>query len=213
MKDFPVFTTEHGAAGLVLREIPYQGTAYITVRDTLQPKELLQDCVEFCTMAGAKRIYATGHRYLERYPLYTSVLQMSRLRCGLPETDAKLCPVTEDTLEQWRKLYNKRMANVPNSATMTLADAQKHIKRGAGWFVYREEQLLGIGIAAGGTVESVIAARPGAGEAVLLAMCSTLKEEQITLEVASTNLPALRLYERLGFKKTAELSRWFVVMD
>ena len=30
MKDLQVFTTEHGVASLILKEIPYQGTAYIS---------------------------------------------------------------------------------------------------------------------------------------------------------------------------------------
>ena len=42
-------------------------------------------------------------------------------------------------------------------------------------------------------------------------MMSLLEEEQITLEVASTNERAIHLYEKLGFVKTAELSRWYQV--
>ena len=50
MKDFPVFTTEHGVASLVLKEIPYQGAAYITLRDSLEPELLLEDCLQFCRL-------------------------------------------------------------------------------------------------------------------------------------------------------------------
>ena len=35
---------------------------------------------------------------------------------------------------------------------------------------------------------------------------------QITLEVASTNERAIRLYERLGFVKTREINRWYRVL-
>ena len=42
MKDFPVFTTEYGVASLILKEIPYQGTAYITLQDSLEPEKLLE---------------------------------------------------------------------------------------------------------------------------------------------------------------------------
>ena len=78
MRDFPVFTTEHGAASLVLREIPYKSIAYITLQDTKQPEDLLQECVDFCRIAGARKIYATGHEFLEQYPLYTAVWKMRR---------------------------------------------------------------------------------------------------------------------------------------
>ena len=80
MRDFPVFTTEHGVASLVFHEIPYKGIAYITLQDTLQPDKLLQDCVEFAVAAGAEKIYAKGHPYLESYPLHTAIWKMRRLR-------------------------------------------------------------------------------------------------------------------------------------
>jgi len=37
--------------------------------------------------------------------------------------------------------------------------------------------------------------------------------ETVRLTVAATNERALRLYERLGFIKTAELSRWYRVLE
>ena len=213
MRDIPVFTTEHGAAGLVLREIPYRGIAYITLHDTCEPKELLQECVDFCKMAGAERIYATGHSFLEAFELHTALWRMGRTLADLPQTDAKICPVTEQTLNFWQELYNEKMRSVPNSAYMTKADAQKHQKQGTGYYIYREDTLLGIGITSGETVETVIAVKPGAGADVLLALCGTLCSEQVFLEVASTNLPAIRLYEKLEFQRIAELSRWYVVAE
>ena len=35
MKDFPVFTTQYGVASLIMKEIPYQKTAYVIIRDSL----------------------------------------------------------------------------------------------------------------------------------------------------------------------------------
>ena len=84
MRDFPVFTTENGVGSVVLREVPYKGEAYITIQDTQCPQAFLADCVAFCRMAGAERIYATGHKSLEAHPLYTSVLLMQRSKEGLP---------------------------------------------------------------------------------------------------------------------------------
>jgi len=160
-------------------------------------------------MAGAEQIYATGHEILTNYPFHTSVLQMSRPRQGLADGDVHLVSVTEDTLEQWRSIYNERMKHVPNSAFMSKSDGQTYITEGTSWFVYREDVLLGIGIAADDTIKSVIAVLPGAGESVLCALCSKLKGERIRLEVASTNKPAMGLYTRLDFEKVAELSKWY----
>lgn len=211
MQDIPVFTTENGVASIGLREIPYKETAYITLRDSRLPEALLRDCVGFCRATGAMKIYAKGHEILEQYPLHTAIWQMGRLREGLPESDAALFPLTEETASLWRSLYNEKMLPVPNGATMTRTDIAALVKRGAGYFVHRGDTLLGIGIAAGDTIESLISAIPGAGQEVLLTLCGVLTGERVMLEVASANFPAVRLYQRLGFLKTAELSRWYDV--
>lgn len=211
MRDFPIFTTENGVASIVLREVPYKGVAYITLRDTQQPVALLKECVDFCKMAGAEKIFATGHSILERYPFHTAVLKMQQMRENLPQGDALLFPVTDKTAVHWRTLYNKKTKDVPNASSMTHQDMEKLLKRGAGYFVHKDSQLLGIGIAQGDTVETVIALKPGTGQTVMLALCSSLFSEQVVLEVASTNAPALKLYDRLGFVQTQELSRWYDV--
>lgn len=211
MRDIPVFTTSNGAASLRLREVPYKGVAFITLQDTLNPAELLQECIDFCKVVGASRIYATGHDFLMNYPLYTAVWQMRRTREGLRQTDAALFPVTEKTVEKWRTIYNERMADVPNASIMTRDDGEKLLKTGNGYFIHRNGELLGIGSALGDAVETVIAVKPEAGEDVLLALCSALFSDSIVLEVASANIPAVKLYNRLGFVKTAERSRWYTV--
>ena len=211
MRDFPVFTTENGVASLVLREIPYQGAAYITVQDTQSPRELLAECVDFCEMAGAAKIYATGHKYLEGYPVYTSVVKMQRPREGLVETDAALFPVTEKTVEDWRSLYNDRMQAVSNASTMTREDGKQLLAKGGGYFIHKDGELLGIGIAREDKIEAIAALKQGAGETVLLSLCSALFSENVVLEVASNNVHAIRLYERLGFLKTQELRTWYDV--
>jgi ribosomal protein S18 acetylase RimI-like enzyme len=61
-------------------------------------------------------------------------------------------------------------------------------------------------------IESIIAVKPGAGRDVMLALCSSLSSERVVLEVASTNEKAIRLYEKLGFLKNAEISRWYDVL-
>ena len=120
-------------------------------------------------------------------------------------------PVTEDTLEKWREIYNNAMADVPNAAFMDRQDAIAMLTKGDGYFVHKNGSLLGIGKASGGTVEAIVSLCPGAGQDVLLALTHVLFCEDITLEVSSENARAIRLYDRLGFIKTAELSRWYVV--
>ncbi len=212
MRDFPIFTTENGVGSITLKEVPYKGIAYIKIQSTQQPEAFLKDCVDFCKMTGAEKIYATGHEMLEKYLMHTAVLQMSVLRENLPDTNVALFPVTEKTVDEWQRIYNKKMFPIPNSSTMTRLDMKTLIQQGGGYFVHQGEELLGIGIARGDTVESVIATKPGAGREVILALCSSLHSERVVLEVASTNARALRLYENLGFIRVAELSRWYDVL-
>lgn len=211
MKDIPVFTTQYGVASLVLREIPYTKRAYIRLQDTRQPAEFLKECVSFCTMCGAEQIFATGNSYLESYPRWARIVKMSRSAEGLPQTDAALFPVLPETLEQWRSLYNTRMHDVPNAAFMSEQDGQEMLKKGDGYFVHREGNLLGIGRASEDKIDAVIAAQKGMGQDVLLTLCGLITGDTVNLEVAEENLPAVRLYERLGFLMTGELSCWHLI--
>ena len=212
MQDLPMFTTEHGVASLVLREIPYKATAYITIQDTQQPRELLTDCIEFCKAVGAEKIYAKGHEFLQEYPLHTAVLQMRCPKANLQKTDCIAKPVTDETIEKWRSIYNEKMLPIPNASTMTRDDGEKLVKRGVGYFIYRDDSLLGIGIAHDDTIEAIAAVKQGAGTDVMLALCDLLPSNQVILEVASANLPARKLYQKLGFLEISEISRWYDVL-
>lgn len=212
MRDIPVFTTQYGVASLFLREIPYRGRAYIKLQSSQEPEKLLEECAAFCRACGAERIEASGHAFLERYPLVTALFLM---RCGvdrLGKTDAALFPVTEKTLGRWLEIYNERMAEVPNASYMDSADGREMLKKGDGYFIHRDGKLLGIGRASGDTVDAVISVVPGMGETVMLALVSLLTEDTVRLLVASENTRALRLYERMGFVKAQEISRWYRIL-
>lgn len=211
MKDIPLFTTEHGAATLVLREIPYRQVAYITLHDTLEPALLLEECVGFCKACGAEKIVAKGHAYLERFPFEAAILQMACPRSAIGQTDALAIAVAPDTLSAWRKIYNEKMAAVPHASYMTETDGKELLAKADGYFVYRGDRLLGIGKASDGIIHTLAAATPGAGEAVTKALASTLTEDIIQLTVASTNGKALRLYKRLGFQEVETISVWYRV--
>lgn len=212
MKDIPVFDTEFGVASLFLREIPYRRRAHIKIQSSLEPEKLLAECIAFCRMCGAEWIDAAGHDYLEQYPLITALLAMQCPRGSIPETDACLFPVTEQTVARWLEIYNERMAHIPNAAYMDSADGRELLKTGDGYFVHRNGELLGIGKAAGDFIDTVISVKPGAGETVVQALSSLLTGETVRLMVAGANEKAVRLYERMGFVKTKELVRWYRVL-
>lgn len=213
MRDFPVFATDFGVASLVLKEIPYREEAYITIQD-VQPEgfeEHLKECVSFCRMAGAEKIYAMGHGQLAQYPLHTAVYEMRGRAWVNPQKLECLFPVTEETVRQWRTIYNEKMRDVDNAGTLEARDEKKIIESGGSYFVHRDGQLLGIGWLEDTKLLAVASVQQGAGQRVMHTLMSLIEGMDMTLEVASTNERAIRLYEKLGFLKTAELSHWYAV--
>ncbi len=214
MRDIPFFTTETGVSSLVLKEIPYKQVAYIRIGD-VQPGGLeahLAECAAFCRMAGAEKIYAAGHEALQDRPLHTAVLEMRGTAWVDKEKLACLFPVMEATVERWREIYNRRMSKVDNSATMERRDEKQITESGGAYFVHREGKLLGIGWLEDTKLLAVAAAETRMGETVMHTLMSLVEGASMTLEVASTNVRAIRLYEKLGFLKTAELRRWYRVL-
>ena len=211
MKDFPVFPTSHGAASLTLKEIPYRQEAYIQIQSTQEPELLLEECIGFCAACGAERIYASGDACLERYPLHTSIYQMKGCLFLSEEEIPSMFPVTEATVSQWREIYNQKMRRVDNASTLESGDEEMILKTGGAYFIHNAGELLGIGWLVEDKLKALASVRAGAGERVCRAMQSLLPQQTITLEVASTNQKAIRLYEGLGFLKTDELSKWYRV--
>jgi len=215
MKDFPFFTTDFGVASLVLKEIPYREEAYITLLDAQpgQEAELLKECVAFCRMAGGEKIYASGHEMLESYPLHCAVLEMRGIAWVDREKVKNLFPVTEATVKQWRDIYNEKMRSVDCAATQRAFDESEIVNSGGAYFVHHEGELLGIGWLRDTELLAVCAAKSGTGERVMHTLMSLVEGEAMTLEVASTNTRAIRLYEKLGFIKVREVKRWYSLSE
>lgn len=209
MKDFPMFDTEFGIASLVLKEIPYKGEAYILLREVWDAENLLKECVSFCRMCGAEIICATGHESLAQYPLYTTVLEMRGDAVVDPDLLESLFPVTDATVSRWRNIYNEKMRAVDNAATLTAFDEKRILESGGAYFIHDNGDLLGIGWLDDTELLAVAAVKPGAGRIVMNTLMSLAEGAQIVLQVASTNEKALRLYEKMGFIRTKEISRWY----
>lgn len=214
MRDFPIFTTEFGVSSLVLKEIPYRKEAYIRIRDVQEDffEDHMAECISFCRICGAERIYAEGNKKLEQYPVYTSVYQMCGIACPEEEKIASLFPVTEETVGKWRTIYNEAMRAVDNAGTLESREEKQILESGGAYFVHRGGQLLGIFWLEGNKLLAVAAVQRSVGEIVMHTMMSLRNGEHMELEVASTNLRAIRLYEKLGFLKTKELAQWHQVL-
>ena len=210
MKDIPMFTTDHGVSSLILKEIPYKQLAFIRVQD-VQPGQLkphLDECISFCRMVGAEKILAKGHEDLQDYPLESIVVEMT-LFLEQREPEANLWPVTEETVAKWREIYNQAMGKFDNHATLTFHDEKRIVQSGGAYFVHKDGKLLGIGWMDGQELLALVSTVPGMGETVARTLFTTVSADKVTLEVVNDNLRAVRLYERMGFIKTREVSRWY----
>lgn len=210
MKDIPVFPTEYGVASLVLREIPYRQEAYIRVQD-VRPgmmEQLVAECTGFCRAAGAEKIYWSAGEGEGK--LHTAICEMQGTAWVDPEKVEHLFPVTEETVLQWRQLLNEKMKGVDNAATVTYSEQKALIESGGAYFVHRDGHLLGLGWLEGTKLLAVAAIEPGAGERVMHTLMSLAEGQTMTLEVASTNGRAIRLYEKLGFITTKEIRKWYL---
>lgn len=209
MKDIPIFPTEYGVASLILKEIPFRQTAYIRVQ-AAQPDcldALIEECAGFCRAAGADHIFWTGEN-VDREP-DALVIGMSGTAWVDKEKLENLFPVTDATVAKWRRVYNERMARVDNAATLTAFEEEKIVESGGAYFVHREGELLGIGWLEDTKLLAVASVKPGVGERVMHTLMSMVEGASMTLEVASSNEKAIRLYERLGFVKVKEVTKWY----
>ena len=204
-----MFTTEYGVASLVLREVPYRQEAYIVIQSSEEPEKLLEACVSFCRMVGAEKIYARGHAWVERYPLHCGVYEMRGQVAVDEELVRNLWPVTSENIGAWRSLLNEKMVSVDNAGTLVRAGEQEILDLGGAFFVHDSGKLLGAGWIVEDELKLIAACQPGAGAQVLHTLLSTGQDQPFRLQVASTNVRAIRLYERMGFVKTAELRRWY----
>lgn len=210
MRDFPIFETQFGVASLILRDVPYWQKAYIKVLSSLEPEKLLKECVDFCKMVGAEEIFICGGRCAEQYPRYATLLKMEALCNALPSTTARAVKVTEDTLADWKRIYNDKMKQVPNATYMD--DNRSKDLLESGYFIYDSGCLLGIGKAKDAAIEAVASVHPGSGQDVVCALAQALEADKISLLVARENLRAYSLYQRLGFAVTEEVSIWHQIL-
>ena len=207
MKDIPFFNTENGVASLRLKEIPYFQTAYITVQSALDEEKLLLDCFGLCRAAGAERIYANGLNAPDT-KTGVDIIRLTRNTLDYEAPGAMLFPVQEETLPQWREIYNKKMRNVTGAAYMNEEMAREMLADRSGYFVHSNGELLGIGRVCNDTISVVAAVKKGAGQVVVNTLLSAVSSDLVVIEVASDNTKAISLYSSLGFMATGIVNTW-----
>ena len=200
MNDLPFFTAPDGMASLILREIPRQGTAYVVVRCVFGSQEgLLRDCDSFCRGAGAKDILYSGNADFSGFAAAACLTERSLPRERLPETDAAAV-ATKDP--RWVELYNERFAAIPAARTY-------HAVPEGAYLVYDGERLIGLGQVSGDEIAAVASLEKGRGRDCLCALAAKTTGPTVRLLCAEENLPAVRLYDGLGFSRDVIRERWY----
>lgn len=212
MQDIPVFATQLGVASLELQQIPYTENAYIKLQSSENIDDFIKECASFCKMAGAVRVYASGADLENKYPLHTQIWRMSLDRPACTET-AMLFPLQENTLGTFLEIYNNGMRSVPNATYLSKAQGRLLLKEKEAYFAHLGGEQLGIGIISGNKIEAVVSCRKGAGELIMNTLCGAISTETVEVEVASENLAAVRLYERMGFVRVEILNTWYDVSE
>ena len=200
MNDLPFFTAPDGMASLILREIPRQGTAYVVVRCVFGSQEgLLRDCDSFCRSAGAIEILYSGNADFSGFSVAACLTERALPRECLPETAAAAVE-TKDS--RWAELYNECFAAVPAARTYNA------VPEGA-YFVYDGKTLIGLGQVCGDEIAAVASLQKGRGRDCLCALAAKVEGSTVRLLCAEENLPAVRLYDSLGFSRGAVRERWY----
>ena len=212
MKNIPFFTTESGGASLTLEQIPFNRTAYIRIQSSCEPGRLLKECRDFCRAVGAKTVYATGIEEPDNSISVASVIRMTRDRAGLPGTDLTAVSVDETNGEPFRDIYNKKMHKIPFASAIRMDDLNAIIERKNGYYLYRCQELVGIGVADGAWIRAVVSLKRGAGKEIMLALNQVLEGDAVTVELVDINKRAKDLYESLGFCFSETVSTWYKIL-
>lgn len=223
MNNIPVFTAAGGTATLILKEIPYRKTAHVFARtwteDGLRP--LLGEAAAFCRMAGAQQVFGCApeadgqmtQAYEKAWDMVELTLPLDKLP-QVPEA-VVLEPVTEGTLEQYRALYNRCFAALPNAATYTARDMAQVAAEEQCFLAMRDGEAVGVGQLHQNELRAIAVApeHRGLGLPVAVALLRRLPGPEATLLVSTANTRALALYDRLGFRRTAVKSSWYRLPD
>ena len=215
MKNIPMFTSAYGLATLILKEIPWNGHAYILIRSVWngQIAELLEECRGFCRAVGAEEICASWET--ETLPAVHAfdMLEMTcpKAELPMPQRTVELEQVTPETAEDYLRIYNQCFRQVPAAASYDKKSLQPLYGEELAWLARVDGSFAAVAEISREGLEGV-AVLPefrGLGYDLLCTVLPMVPSLQVKLKVASTNSQAIRLYERLGFAETGVQRRWY----
>ncbi len=200
MKDIPIFTACNGIASLILNQIPYRGDGYVLIRSIFSnAQDFMQECEHFCRMAGAQRVYFSGEADFAGMQIHATLLEREILQKNLPDSTAQAVETTDPS--EWISLYNENFRAVP---------AAKYCREAKNAYdILKDGKRIGIGQVVHDRILTVAALQRGAGADCVRALAKLCDGETVYLNCAKENLPAMRLYDRLGFSEGSVKEIWY----
>lgn len=216
MQNIPIFTSVHGTATLILKEIPVSGLAYVLVRSVWDGdlEGLAAEGAAFCRQAGAREVYASYEQTILPAPHSHDVLEFTMARSRLPAVEpVTLTPLSADNGADYLAVYNRCFAAMPGHASYDRRDIQRLLGQDSAFLVYvegvpaavvelGENRLEGIG---------VLPEHRGLGYPLAVTALARCPGPTLSLRVVDTNHRAIALYRRIGFRQTKVVSRWWRV--
>ena len=215
MKNIPMFTSSYGLATLILKEIAWNGRAYVLVRSVWndQIAALLDECRSFCRAVGAEEIYASWDA--EELPAEHAwdMIDMACPKSALPapRQTVELEQATPETAEDYLRIYNQCFRDVPAAASYDRKSLEPLYGEDLIWLAKVRGQYAAVAEISKEGLEG-IAVLPefrGLGFDLAAAVLRMVPSTEVRLKVASTNVRARRLYDRLGFAEVGISRRWY----
>lgn len=215
MKNIPMFTSSCGLATLILKEIAWNSRAYVLVRSVWndQTAALLDECRSFCRAVGAEEIYASWDA--EELPAEHAwdMIDMACPKSALPapRQTVELEQATPETAEDYLRIYNQCFRDVPAAASYDRKSLEPLYGEDLAWLAKAKGQYAAVAEISKEGLEG-IAVLPefrGLGYDLAAAVLRMVPSTEVRLKVASTNVRARRLYDRLGFAETGISRRWY----
>ncbi len=202
MKDLPLFPCADGMASLILNEIPYRGEAYVLIRSVFGSQErLLRDCGNFCRQAGAQAVYVSGEGDFRQLPVYARLVARSLDKALLPQSRA-VAEKTEDP--QWAEMYNQRFRQVHAAKTYLKTPPDSY-------YIVLDGERIGLGQIIDDELAAVASLKMGFGLDCVCALSQRIHQQRVHLLCAEENIPAVRLYDRLGFSRDCTKRLWYIL--
>lgn len=215
MRNIPMFTSSYGLATLILKEIAWNGRAYVLVRSVWndQTAALLDECRSFCRAVGAEEIYASWDA--EELPAEHAwdMIDMACPKSALPapRQTVELEQAAPETAEDYLRIYNQCFRDVPAAASYDRKSLEPLYGEELIWLAKVRGQYAAVAEISKEGLEG-IAVLPefrGLGYDLAAAVLRMVPSTEVRLKVASTNVRARRLYDRLGFAEVGISRRWY----